>query len=78
MFIDNINNYKKLKCKSLVYFLKNKQIYYRFLNNLSKSNIKDWNTFNDFCKISKIKLILLSFDWKKTPEGYDYWNKINN
>lgn len=57
------------------YFLKEKEIYESFMDYFnSEINVfttGSWENAKDNCKLQ------YSFDWKRTIDGFDYWNDIN-
>ena len=72
--------------KEFVKFLKDNDIYDRFMNNLYwevKNQVyhynKHWYSINTLCKdLPRSNYIGSSFSWKQSPEGYDFWLKYHN
>lgn len=60
--ISNINLYQ------LEPYKENPEILYAFADNQAKQSKKRNVSFP----------LIMAFDWKFTPEGYDFWRKINN
>ena len=57
---------------SIVKFLKEEQIWDIFVKNV-KNDID-----NNNLKVKRyISWFPAAFDWKSTPEGYDFWNSVN-
>jgi hypothetical protein len=68
--------------QDFINFLKNKNIYEKFINNLLSFNNQqkkeNWKQCK-FCKdVDKFFYILSSFYWHETEEGSDFWEDINN
>jgi len=64
----------------------NNNAYTSFIKNLENNNIvlpsesyrKTYKTIESFCDdIAKYNYLYHSFLWNLTPEGYDYWKKLN-
>ncbi len=65
-----------------VKFLKVNGAYDKFIDNLNNYDnhpmeYKDWNSIDSFCDdISPQRYFIVSFKWKGTPEGYNYWSNL--
>jgi hypothetical protein len=84
----NFNNYEEdssnffipKDCpQDFINFLKNENIYEKFINNLLNNNNQwKWN-FSKYCKdIKKQYYLSSSFRWYKTEEGDKFWRDIND
>ena len=52
-------------------FLKNNNCYDEFVENFDTEYSECWLDYNAY-------IIGLAFDWEESPEGYDYWDDIDN
>jgi len=76
------NKYKSVffMDKELVTFLKRNRAYSKFMRNLKYVNIEE---LNDAIALAEEKGFLVSpivtaFIWTETPEGFEYWNNIED
>ena len=65
-----------------VNFLMNNNAYASFIKNLKNKNCelnnKKHKTIESLCDdIIEYNYLYLPFVWRSTPEGFDYWNKLN-
>ena len=71
--------------KEFVKFLKDNNIYWKFINNLYVAMRENkwgygtyWNSIETFCQdVNVHKYIARAFVWVKTPEGNDFWRYYN-
>lgn len=66
--------YKNIYYPILVIFLNNNNIKESFFNNVKKFPQQD---FNELFFHNPNVYIKVSFQWEKTVEGYDYWEKVS-
>lgn len=68
---------QKNKIKFLITFLKEKNAYCKFKNNLLKQ--KGYGVYNTYLKKNfDVFVISNAFFWLKTKEGHGYWEKIHD
>jgi len=70
-----------LTCKNFVKFLKDNNIYDKFIYylqqdiNMRKKISYPYIEINNFCdEVNVYQYIKTAFLWRSTPEGYDFWN----
>jgi len=73
--------------KKFVEFLKNNDIYKKFLDNLRREmRVRNratyykrfWYSINTFCNdVQELDYINNAFFWKDTPEGHDFWERYH-
>lgn len=67
---------QKNRIKFFLSFLKEKNAYYNFKNNLLKQ--KGYETYYTYLKKDFGALpIFNAFVWERTKEGYNYWKQLN-
>ena len=76
------NKYKSVffMDKELITFLKKNRAYSKFMRNLKYKNIEE---LNDAIALAEekgftVSPIVAAFIWTDTPEGYEYWNIVEN
>ena len=66
--------------EKFIQFLKKHRAYRKYLKNLKKGHKASY-TFDEYWpeieKINPIFLLVASFKWSKTPEGFEFWDKLD-
>ena len=59
-------------------FLKENNAYGIYMLNLKKHKIKNSKVKSFFMNCYYKDVIAESFNWKETPQGFDYWSRLDN